>query len=122
MSAPTSPANGWNAEWRGKEVVTAVVRTDDHVVTITMSSQAAIGGTFDIAANIDITGTIPGSAIIGTDDPVVCTPTFQISAEQTGAEGVTSVYDATGPAATYDATGPAVNRHGWEIGAYVYNN
>lgn len=105
ITAATSPANGWNAEWRDKEAVTAVVRTDDYVVTVTMSSQVAISGTFDIAGNQTVTITIPGSAITGTDDPVTATPNFVVSAEVIGGESVSATYDATGPGVAYDASG-----------------
>ena len=107
ITAATSPANGWNDEWRDKEAVTAVVRTDDNNVRVTMSSQAAISGTFDIPSNISITCTIPGTAT-EAGNPITATPNFVISAEQIGVESVSGVYDATGPGWTFDATGPSV--------------
>jgi len=71
-----------------------------------MSSQAAIGGTFNIPANINVTVTVPGSAIIGTDDPIVATPVIINSAEQAGAETVSIGYCATCPTIVGDLGSP----------------
>jgi hypothetical protein len=66
-------ATGWNAEVRDKEVVTAVVRTSQKVVTITLTAQAA----YDITAQETITVTVPASAIneVGA---IIGTPTFTV--------------------------------------------
>ena len=77
ISAETSPALAWNAEWRDKEVTTAVVRTSATVCTITMSSQAAISGSYDISAQETITVTIPATALTAAG-AVVATPTFTV--------------------------------------------
>lgn len=62
---------GWNAEVRDKELVGAVVRTSDTVVTITLTAAAA----YDILSGETITVTVPGSALVGAA-PLVATPTF----------------------------------------------
>jgi len=59
LDSAQSEGTGWNAEVRDKEVVGAVVRTSDLVVTITLTAQAA----YDITAQETITATIPASAI-----------------------------------------------------------
>ena len=83
ISAATSPALGWNDEWRDKEVTTAVVRTSDTVCTITMSSQAAISGAYDISAQETITVTVPSAALVGAL-PIVATPTFTVDPAAAG--------------------------------------
>lgn len=65
---------GWNAE-RSNIPVTAVVRTSDTVVTITLPAIAA----YDITATETIAATIPNSALLGAVD-VVATPSFTITA------------------------------------------
>jgi len=66
-------ATGWNAEVRDNEVVGAVVRTSQRVVTITLTAQAA----YNISAQETITVTVPASAIneVGA---IVGTPTFTV--------------------------------------------
>jgi hypothetical protein len=66
---------GWNKEIRDKEVVTAVVRTSDTVVTITWTAAAA----YDITATETITPTIPASALVISSSSVVSTPTFTVT-------------------------------------------
>jgi hypothetical protein len=66
---------GWNKEIRDKEVVTAVVRTSDTVVTITWTAAAA----YDITATETITPTIPASALVLSSSSVVSTPTFTVT-------------------------------------------
>jgi len=68
-------ATGWNAEVRDKEVVTAVVRTNATVVTITLTAQAA----YDITADETITVTVPASALDQTALPITATPTFAVT-------------------------------------------
>ena len=82
ISAASSPALGWNDEWRDKEVTTAVVRTSNTVCTITMSSQATISGSYNISSTETITVTVPAAAVDG-GSPVVATPTFTVSATVT---------------------------------------
>ena len=67
-------ALGWNAEVRDKEVVTAVARTSDTVVTITLTAAAA----YDITANETITATVAATALTGAAE-TVATPTFTVS-------------------------------------------
>lgn len=91
ISAASSPALGWNAEWRDKEVTTAVVRTSSTVATITMSSQAAISGSYDISAQETITVTVPTAALVTGAAPIVGTPTFTVDAVAAGL-GIPIVY------------------------------
>lgn len=69
-----SEANGFNAE-RSNIAVTAVVRTSDTVVTITLPALAD----FDIVASETITATVPASALTG-GEAVVASPTIRITA------------------------------------------
>lgn len=84
LDSAQSETAGWNAEVRDKEAVTAVVRTSDTVVTITLSAAA------DYAVDSDetITVTVPGSALAG-GNPLIATPTFDITAQAEAAEEVT---------------------------------
>lgn len=73
LTAASSPANGWNNEVKAKIPVTDVVRTNNTVVTITLSAEAG----YNISAQETITATIPATALtIGTS--VVASPTFTI--------------------------------------------
>ena len=74
LTSAQSEATGWNAEVRDKEVVTAVVRTSDTLVTITLS--AATG--YDITLDETITVTVPATAITGTV-ALVGTPTVRVT-------------------------------------------
>lgn len=67
---------GWNAEVRDKEVVGAVARISDTVVTITLSAAAA----YDIVASEEITVTIPAAALLVVTDPVIAAPTLVVTA------------------------------------------
>lgn len=71
--AATSPANGWNA-LRSTIPVTAVVRTSDTVVTITLPALA----TYSVAANETLTVTIPGTAVSG-GNAIGALPTLTIT-------------------------------------------
>ncbi len=62
LDAAASPALGWNDEVRDKEVVTAVARTSDTLVTITLTAAAA----YDISAPETVTMTVPAAAISGS--------------------------------------------------------
>ena len=79
LDSDGAEATGWNAEVRDKEVVGAVVRTSDTVVTITLSAAPA----YDIASGETITVTVPASALAGAQ-AVVGTPTFIASATPVG--------------------------------------
>lgn len=70
----------WNDEVRDKEVVGAVVRTSDTVVTITLTAQPLYNiFTVDPALiQEQITVTIPASALENTDISVVSSPDFTI--------------------------------------------
>ena len=74
FDSASAGANGWNAEIRDKEVVGAVVRTSDTVVTVTFTANTA----YNISANETITVTVPGAALTGTN-PITATPTFTIT-------------------------------------------
>ncbi len=68
-------ATGWNAEVRDKEVVGAVVRTSDTVVTITLTAAAA----YAVDAGETITVTVPAAALTGVAE-VTGSPTFDVTA------------------------------------------
>lgn len=66
---------GWNALVRDAEVVTAVVRTSDTAVTVTLSAAPL----YDITAQETITATVPSSALTTSLVDVTASPTFDIS-------------------------------------------
>lgn len=66
---------GWNAQVRDLEAVTAVDRTSDTVVTITLSAAPL----YDISAPETITATVPQSALATAPGDVTASPTFTIS-------------------------------------------
>lgn len=74
LDSAQSEGTGWNAEVRDKEVVTAVARTSDTIVTITLTAAAA----YDITANEVITVTIPSTALTGAVE-LTGSPTVGIS-------------------------------------------
>ena len=74
LNSAQSEATGWNAEVRDKEVVTAIVRTSDTVVTITFTAAVS----YDITAAETITVTVPGNALTGAI-AVVGSPTISVS-------------------------------------------
>ena len=73
LDSAQSEALGWNLQVRDLEVVTAVVRTSDTVVTITLSASAL----YNITAQETITVTVPGAALTG-GSPITATPTFTV--------------------------------------------
>ena len=75
LTSAQTETTGWNNEVRDKEVVTAVARTSDAVVTITLSAQAG----HDITADETITDTIPAAALVTSASAVVATPTFNVT-------------------------------------------
>ena len=73
LDSAQSEALGWNLQVRDLEVVTAVVRTSDTVVTITLSPSPL----YDITAQETITVTVPGTALTG-GSPLTASPTFTV--------------------------------------------
>lgn len=73
LDSAQSELLGWNNVVRDLEVVTAVVRTSDTVVTITLSASV----TYNITAQETITVTVPGTALTG-GNPLTATPTFTV--------------------------------------------
>lgn len=69
-----SEGAGWNALLSSISV-TAVVRTNNTTVTITLPAW----GSYDITATESITGTVPASALTGAE-ALVATPTMTITA------------------------------------------
>lgn len=84
LTAASSPLHGWNNEVRDVEVVTAVVRTSDKIVTITFTAAPA----YDVSQTETITVTVPAVALVGNGQ-VVATPAYTIDATDpaTGAGG-----------------------------------
>lgn len=80
LDSAQGEALGWNLQVRDIELVTAVVRTSDTVVTITLSASAL----YDITAQEIITVTVPSTAIVG-GLTIVATPVFTV--DQTAAAG-----------------------------------
>lgn len=74
LDSAQSELTGWNNEVRDKEVVGAVVRTSDTVVTITLSASAA----YNITANETVTATVPATAVAG-GVAITATPTFDVT-------------------------------------------
>lgn len=75
LDSAQSETLGWNNEVRDKEVVTAVVRTSDTVVTITLSAASA----YNPGADETITVTVPATALTGATE-LTGTPTISVSA------------------------------------------
>ena len=73
LDSAQSEALGWNLQVRDLEVITAVVRTSDTVVTITLTGAAL----YDITAQETITVTVPGTAVTG-GAAITATPTFTV--------------------------------------------
>ena len=73
LDSAQAEALGWNAEVRDKEVVTAVVRTSDTVVTITLTASPL----YDITTQETITVTVPATAV-ALGNAVVATPAFTV--------------------------------------------
>lgn len=71
---------GFNNEVRDKEVVTAVARTSDTVVTITLTAAAL----YNITANETLSDTIPAAALVTSASPVVASPTATVAFELAG--------------------------------------
>lgn len=75
LDSAQGEAGGWNAKVRDLEVVTAVVRTSNTVVTVTLTASA----TYDITADETITATVPSTAVASIQE-IVATPTFSVVA------------------------------------------
>lgn len=75
LDSAQSELTGWNNEVRDNEVVTAVVRTSDTVVTITLTAQAG----YDITAQETITVTVPNTALVTSTSNLAGSPTFTVS-------------------------------------------
>jgi len=80
FDAASSPTNGWNNEVQANEVVTAVVRTSDTVVTVTWTAAAS----YDISSTETITCTIPNAALVTSGSDIIVTPTFTVTAVAVG--------------------------------------
>jgi hypothetical protein len=80
LDSAQSELTGWNAEVRDKEVVGAVVRTSDTIVTITLTASAA----YDITSTETITATIPATALVTSASAVISSPTFTVTAVVSG--------------------------------------
>jgi len=76
LNSNMSEVTGWNTEVRDKEVVGAVVRTSDTVVTIILTAAAS----YSIALDETITTTVPGSAF-QAGGTVVSSSTFDVVAD-----------------------------------------
>lgn len=73
LDSAQSEATGWDAVVKAGLATTAVVRTSDTVVTITLSAFA----TYDITAQETITVTVPASATFSSN-AITGSPTFTI--------------------------------------------
>jgi|GEM_PF-4034582 len=104
LDSDKAEAGGWDLKIKAVMDFNEIVRTSDTVVTITLDAYAD----YQITANETITITVPAQCTSDAD-AIVCTPTFQISAEQVQVETISAVYDANGPTVVYDANGPTVN-------------
>ncbi len=74
LDAASSPAFGWNDEVRDKEVVGAVVRTSNTVVTITLTAASA----YSILGDETVTVTVPAAALTGAA-ALTAAPTFTVT-------------------------------------------
>jgi hypothetical protein len=90
-------AAGWDVK-KATIPLSAVVRTSDTVVTITLPAIAS----YAITVAETITATVPGSALVG-GSPVVATPTISIT--DSGAAAITGDLSQTLGAVTLSSTG-----------------
>lgn len=74
LDSAQAEALGWNLNVRDTEVVTAVVRTSDTIVTITLTAHAI----YNITAQETITATVP-AAVLTLAGSVVASPTFTVA-------------------------------------------
>lgn len=75
-----SEATGWDLVPKATQSLGGVVRTSNTVVTITWDAFP----TYNITAQETITVTVPASAILGTAENTVATPTFTVSTPSSG--------------------------------------
>lgn len=80
LDSAQAEAAGWDAVVKPGLAVTAVARTSDTVVTITLPAFAS----YNITAQETITATVPAAALV-SGGPVVGTPTFTIDPSAEGA-------------------------------------
>jgi len=80
IDSAQAEAAGWDATWKVNEGVTAVVRTSNTVVTVTMTAESG----YDITAQETITATIPATALTTSVSAVVASPTFTVDFVSTG--------------------------------------
>lgn len=74
ITSNQSEATGWNNEVRDNEVVTAVARTSDTVVTVTLTASPS----YDITLQETIVTTVPASALVTSTSAIVATPNFTV--------------------------------------------
>jgi hypothetical protein len=79
LDSAQSELLGWNNEVRDKEIVGAVVRTSDTVVTITLTASPL----YDITANETITITVPATAV-SSGAPITAAQSFSVSFTSVG--------------------------------------
>ena len=101
LNSAQSEANGWNTRIRGAEVVSAVVRTSDTVVTITLSAAPS----YDINSLETITVTVPSSALVTSLSAVVASPTFDITPVAVTGGGGAGTWQRIKPGSGRDARG-----------------
>ena len=77
LDSAQSEAAGWDAEVKGELPVTAVARTSDTVVTVTLGAADVAG--YSIGSNEVITATVPAAALV-LAGATVASPTFTIAA------------------------------------------
>lgn len=83
IDSAQAEANGWDAVVKAGEAVTAVVRTSNTVVTITLSAFAS----YDITATETITATVPAAALSGGFS-ILASPTFTVAAAAAAGGGL----------------------------------
>lgn len=86
----------WNDEVRDKEVVGAVVRTSDTIVTITLTASPLynIFSTDPLLIQETITVTVPASALATSPFPVVASPSFTVDQSPVSVE-ITGTLDGS---------------------------
>jgi len=97
LDSAQSETLGWNLEVRDKEVVGAVVRTSDTVVTITLTAS----GSYDITSSETITVLVPNTALVtatanvGSASFMVATVVAANTLSVTISGLVTDIFDST---------------------------
>lgn len=74
LDSAQAEAAGWDAEVKANEVVGAVVRTSDTIITITLTA----AGSYATTATETITVTVPAAAMEGQYEPIVVS-TFTVT-------------------------------------------